>query len=76
MIHGPDEISIDRGLELMPGNYRLVAAQYVIWDEEEGIDLFFEPLPEPLDRSEILVADDALNPSYPLMETAEIAGGE
>jgi hypothetical protein len=77
-IDGPEEYPIDRGVDLTPGNYRLIAAQYVIHDVdlegEEGIDLFFEPLAARLERSEILIADDELNPTYPLLETASIAG--
>lgn len=75
-IEGPEEHPIERQLELSPGNYRLTAAQFIIWDEEQGIDLFFEKLAEPLERSEVLVADEWLDPILPLCETAEIAGGE
>jgi hypothetical protein len=66
-----------------PGHYRLTAAQWLVegeelveWEEEEqAIDLFFEPLAEPLRTSAILIADAELNPPTPLLETADIAGG-
>jgi len=45
-------------------------------DEEEVIDLFFELLAKPLEQSSILLADEALNPPSPLIETAGIAGEE
>ncbi len=74
LVEGPDEMDVERKFTLPPGNYRLVAAQRVTGDEEEVIDLFFEPLTKPLERSAVLVADDALNPSITLLETAGIAG--
>lgn len=74
IVEGPEETKPERNFALRVGNYRLVAAQRVIGDEEEAIDLFFEPLAKPLERSAILVADEALNPLTTLIETAGIAG--
>jgi len=74
IVDGPDETDVERSFTLSSGNYRLVAAQYVKSDEEECIDLIFEPLTEALEHSAVLVADDMLNPSTPLLETARIAG--
>lgn len=74
MVDGPEEFDVERSFALPSGNYRLVVAQRVIGDEEESIDLFFEPLAQPLDRSCILVADEMLNPLQQLIETAGIAG--
>jgi hypothetical protein len=74
IVEGPEETKPERSFALPPGNYRLVAAQHITADEEETIDLFFEPLPQALERSSVLVADDALNPPTPLLETAGIAG--
>ena len=71
---GPDELHPGRSFALPPGDYRLVAAQYVVSDDEEEIDIFFEPLAQPLEKSVILVADDVLQPQVPLLETAEVAG--
>ena len=71
-VDGPEETDLERGFELPLGNYRLVAAQRVTGDDEEAIDLFFELLTKPLERSSILVADEALNPPTPLIETAGV----
>jgi hypothetical protein len=74
VIAGPEETTSERNIALPRGNYRLVAAQRVMGDEEEMIDLFFEPLATPLDVSAVLIADQSLNPPPALLETAEIAG--
>jgi hypothetical protein len=74
IVEGPEETKSERSFSLPAGNYRLLAAQRVTGDEEEVIDLFFEPLTKPLEQSTILVADGALNPPTPLLETAGIAG--
>jgi len=74
VVEGVEEAMIDRRILLPPGHYRLTAAQYVIGDEEEVIELYFEPRAYPLERSEILLADEALAPPTPLVETAGIAG--
>lgn len=75
LVEGPEEFDVARSVALPPGNYRLIAAQYVS-GEEEVIDLFFEPLHKSAEQSSILVADEALNPAMPLLETAGIAGEE
>ena len=74
VVDGPEETTIERSFPLPPGHYRLIAAQCAIGDEEEVIDLYFEPLTKALERSIILVADEELRPPTPLIETAEIAG--
>lgn len=74
VVDGPEETSVERSVTLPPGHYRLVAAQRAIGDDEEVIDLYFEPLTKALEQSIILVADEELRPSMPLIETAEIAG--
>jgi hypothetical protein len=80
IVEGPEEIETERKIELQPGNYRLIAAQRVTADfgeekeEGESIDLFFELLPKPLERSAILVGDEGLNPPASLVENAGIAG--
>lgn len=78
IVDGPEETETgrERNFTLAPGNYRLFAAQRVTGDETEAIDLFFESVSVPLERSAILVADDALNPPTPLLETADVAGEE
>jgi len=78
IVDGPEETETgrERNFTLPPGDYRFVAAQRVTGDEEEAIDLFFESLAKPLERSAVLIADDALNPPIPLLETAGVAGEE
>jgi hypothetical protein len=75
-IEGPEEMNVQRRIDMGPGHYRLIAAQEIKGEEEEAIDLFFEPLNQPLVQSAILMADDDLNPQMPLLETAGIAGEE
>ena len=74
VVEGPEETTVERAVSLPPGHYRLVAAQHVTGDDKEVIDLYFEPLTEALESSAILVADEALTPSTPLIETAKVAG--
>jgi hypothetical protein len=74
VVEGPEETTVERSINLPPGHYRLVAAQYVTGDDEEVIHLYFEPLSKALERSAILVADEALSPPTPLIETAKVAG--
>lgn len=78
IVDGPEESENgrERIFSLSPGNYRLVVAQSVLSDEEEAIELFFESLAHPLERSVVLVADEALNPFVPLIETSGIPGIE
>jgi hypothetical protein len=76
IVDGPEETETgrERSFALSMGHYRLVAAQRVIGDEEELIDLFYELLARPLTKSSILVADEALRPPTLLVETAGVAG--
>ena len=73
VVEGPEELRTGRAVALPPGPYRLVAAQQLVGDEEEMIDLFFEPLEELPPASAILVADDQLSPPPVLLEHAEVA---
>ena len=72
-VGGPEEFPVkpERVFQLPKGHYRLVAAQAVTDEDQEKIDLYFEKLAEPLTKSRIIVADNALNPPSPLLETAE-----
>ena len=76
LVEGPEETEAERSVTLPPGNYRLVVAQHITADDEERIDLCFEPLTKALEGSAVLVADEALDPPTPLIESAEIAGQE
>jgi len=73
-VEGPEELDVDRAFEMPCGDYKLTAAQAIVGEDEERIDLFFEPVSAPLNGSSILVADEMLNPPEPLIETAGIAG--
>jgi hypothetical protein len=72
-VGGPEEFPVkpERVLQLPKGHYRLVAAQAVTDENEEKIDLYFEKLTEPLPKSRVVVADEAMRPPTPLLETAE-----
>jgi hypothetical protein len=73
VIEGPEESKTGRIFHLPAGNYRLVVAQQALGDEEERIDLFFEPTAVPILSSEIIVADLELKPPLVLVENANIA---
>jgi len=74
IIDGPEEFEVERNWSLPMGNYWLVAAQRILGDDQEKIDLYFEQIREPAKQSRIFVADELLNPTLPLLETAGIAG--
>lgn len=74
IVEGPEELDVDRAFEMPCGDYKLTAAQATVGEDEERIDLFFEPVSAPIKGSAILVADEMLNPPEPLIETAGIAG--
>jgi len=82
IVGGPEETEDKRMIELPPGDYRLTAAQRVTAEKgegeegqgEEAIDVYFELLPQPLERSSVLVADEALSVPDRLLETAGVAG--
>lgn len=81
-IAAPDDCAPYRKIEMPIGEYRLTCAQYISSSQEavendegeEVIDLYFEALDKPLEKSEILVADETLNPPAVLLETADVAG--
>jgi|ERR1039458_2679254 hypothetical protein len=73
VVDGPEEADIGRTFALPSGNYRLVAAQQKLGDKEEVIHLFCESVMKPLEQSEVILADEALSPPTPLIETARVA---
>ena len=73
VIGGPEEYPNKHIVKVAPGHYRLVAAQTVTGDDREAIDLYLEKLSEPVSRSRIIVADNALNPPSALLENVEVA---
>ncbi len=42
IVEGPEELRTGRAVDLQVGNYRVIAAQRIVGDEKEVIDLFFE----------------------------------
>jgi Competence protein J (ComJ) len=73
VVEGPEEFD-SRKTGINIGYYRLIAAQSPVEGQEdvdERIVLFFEARNSPPEPSEILIADDDLDPSEPLLETAE-----
>jgi hypothetical protein len=74
-VEGPEESGIGRELAVAPGHYRVCAAQKLASNgDAEVIELFFEPLAAPQQRSEIIVADEELEPPETLVEETEVAG--
>lgn len=74
VVEGPEEDEVsDRDISIAPGHYNLLAAQRVVDDEEEVIDLYFQKLGEPAKRSKVLMADEELDPPAKLLEDAAIA---
>lgn len=70
MVDGPDELNVRRSFAVPPGHYELVAAQNVLDDEQEAIDLFIHAVEAPIAASRIIVADnELLAPPVPLIET-------
>jgi hypothetical protein len=66
-----EEYSIDRSIEITSGTYRVIIAQRAIDDQIEEIVIYLDEFKkgEPI-RSEILLADDALDPPSTLLESA------
>jgi len=73
VIDGPEEIGVERIVELPVGNYRLVAAQRAAAGQEEVIGLFVEKVDTALGKSAVVIADALLSPPAELIETAEVA---
>jgi hypothetical protein len=73
IISGPEEYPNEHVVKMPQGHYRLVAAQMVTGADREAIDLYFEKLAQPLAKSRIVAADDALSPPTALLETADVA---
>lgn len=76
VVGGPEQFPVtsDRTFQLPVGSYRMTAAQAVIDDENEKIDLYFEKREQPLTKSRIIIADSEMRPPNPLLESAEEPG--
>lgn len=73
LIEGPDDAPGSHSVLLEPSPYQLFASQRATGEERELISIYFRKLDEPLSHSEILVADEELNPPEQLLEDAEVA---
>lgn len=72
IIGGLMEIYIAHVVFCPRGHYKLYVAQSVSdgSDDVEDIDVFFSPQEVPCQRSEVLIADEGLEPPEPLLEDA------
>jgi len=70
----PDEYPVTRRFQICSGNYSLIVAQRYVDEEMVKIDLYFKGVETPLEKSSILLRDDALNPRDLLIEDAEVPG--
>jgi hypothetical protein len=50
------------------GHFRLWVGQYLIKDEEECIEVYFQESAMPVEKSEIVIKDDYLQPGAELLE--------
>ena len=71
-VEGPEEFT-NSIVIIQPGPYKLYAAQWVINEENENIELFFQKLEIPATKSEIIKADEEIKPPAELLEYAESA---
>jgi len=72
-IEGPEEYPIQRSIKVIPGSYRLVAAQTQVSETELNIDVYIDHLVETDPKSKILKADELIQVSGPLLETGDVA---
>ena len=73
IISGPEEYQTQKEIIIEIGHYRVVFAQWVINNEKEGFELYFEKIIKPQISSEIILADEDLTPLDILLEYAEMA---
>jgi hypothetical protein len=71
-VDGVEEHPIDRMIKITPATYRTIIAQRVVDDEREQIDIFLDSYDGRTIQSEILVADDDLDPPERLVETSQV----
>jgi Competence protein J (ComJ) len=71
-VTGPEEFEPSVVLQFESTHFRLTVAQRLVGEEQEMIELYFEEMDRPLGKSEILVADDELDPPETLLEHADV----
>jgi hypothetical protein len=69
-VDGPDEDPGIRRVPIKNGHYRAVIAQRRIDESAEVIRIWLEKVDVPVIRSELLIADNDLDPPSPLVETS------
>jgi hypothetical protein len=72
LVEGPEEVGTGRIVNIPAGDYRLTCGQRYE-NNCVVVDLFFEKLERPLERSIVIVADSELSPPTELIESAEVA---
>ncbi len=72
LIEGPEDDPGSHSVLLEPSPYQLFASQQAMGEDQELISLYFHKLAEPISTSEILVADEDLNPPEQLIEDAQV----
>jgi hypothetical protein len=70
-IDGPEEPPGIRKSQLVTGHYRATIGQKYLDDAQEEVAIWLEKIDVPIQRSELLVVDEALDPPTPLLETAD-----
>jgi hypothetical protein len=72
VVRGLMEMYIAHLVQLRPGFYRIYTCQTLAdaQDEHELIELFFLPEDQPMDHSEVILADEGLTPPSVLVEGA------
>jgi hypothetical protein len=70
-IDGPEESPGVRKVPMATGFYRVTIGQNVLDDLREEVTIWLERSDIPFARSELLVVDENLDPSEPLLETAD-----
>lgn len=71
-IDGPEETPGIRKHQVANGHYRATIGQRRSDDDQEEITVWLEKVDVPMQRSELLVVDDALDPPTPLVESASL----
>ncbi len=70
-VDGPEEYPATHSISINPGNYLVTVAQRVTGPTSEHIDVFMEPNEDLLRKSQIIIADEFLDPLEPLLEASD-----
>jgi len=72
-LEGPEEYPIDRSIKVVPGKYRVVAAQLLQDDSQLSIDFYISKLINGEDTSEIIKHESDLGDIVSILEVGEAA---